>query len=123
MQLYRVADSEDDGPYKGESRGGVPGVLDEHSRDRRGHPTPFEDPGIGTIRREREVCACTSLAALYQWFSGWADELTHKGYIVRVVDVPEEFVRVGSHGQAVYSREHAREIRAFPVSRHVHAYA
>lgn len=119
MYIWRVAHPEHtyqgfpSGPYV--SAGLTPEIVmnmrpmgDAHNWEPR-HPSPKEDPKLGWVRGD-ERCGFTTLDDLFGWFEGFTDLLRENGFIVYMYDVPDEYVRVGGFGQALFHWTAADEI-------------
>ncbi|MFD5069166.1 hypothetical protein ACFWNC_14730 [Streptomyces sp. NPDC058369] len=112
MKVWRVAHSSIQfmgfpaGPY---ICAGLPEEIDENMDEMRwchgnlSHPEPRHDKSLGRIRAE-ERCGFDSYDALFEWFTGFEDLLTDNGFKVWVYEVPEDKVRVGKYGQALFAQ-------------------
>lgn len=119
MHIWRVAHKEHtyqglpSGPYV--SAGLTSEIVmnmrpmgDAHSWEPR-HPSPEEDTELGWVEDE-ERCGFTSLGELFDWFEGFIKLLRENGFVMYVYEVPEEYVRVGKFGQALFNWTAADEI-------------
>lgn len=70
------------------------------------HPAPSWDDTLGYIR-SWERCGFDSEESLYSWFEGFAGMLDSQGFEIWVYEVPEDKVRVGKFGQALFSQDSA----------------
>lgn len=80
------------------------------------HPSPRGDVSLYDIREE-EHCGFDSLAALYEWFEErWRVTLFANGFRVFVYDVPNEYARVGRHGQTLFDRHYATPVTTLELT-------
>lgn len=83
-----------------------------HSHNDSRHPCPDWDSELNEIR-EAESCGFASREALFEWFEAeWHDMLQSAGFRVYEYEIPDDKVRVGRVGQALFERSAAGE----PVS-------
>lgn len=78
------------------------------------HPSPQVCPELGYISPD-EVCGADSLDSLLDWFSGHLQLLADEGFRVWVYDVPDDMVRVGVHGQALFPPAFAELVSSDPI--------
>ncbi|WP_330478665.1 hypothetical protein OG301_26670 [Streptomyces platensis] len=65
------------------------------------HPAPHRCPVLRSIA-SAEVCGFESLEALLDWFQRYIRALDDNQFRIWVYDVPDDLVRVGTFGQAVF---------------------
>ncbi|MFJ3084393.1 hypothetical protein ACIPJG_32205 [Streptomyces halstedii] len=114
MKVWRVAHSEaryqdfPSGPYIEE---GLPEKVDQNidgmrwAHGDRSRPEPHHDASLQRIL-PRERCGFDSESALYEWFKGYEELLRENGFKVWVYEVPDDKVRVGNFGQALFDQDH-----------------
>lgn len=119
MRVWRVAhstaraDGFPAGPYS--HNGVIPSdasarlwaMADDHSYGT--HPSPHADFALGWIDAH-ERCGFDSRDALNSWFDDWTTALAVSGFCVWEYEVPDDAVRVGRRGQAVFSALEAVEV-------------
>lgn len=73
------------------------------------HPTPWADPRLNGIE-PNEVCGFESVESLNLWFRGCLTDLEEIGFEVQQFDVPDDLVRVGMSGQAIFPVKNAKRV-------------
>lgn len=124
LKVWRVAHSVakfhdfPSGPY---NRHGVSDLVDctplydmssDHTTYR--HPAPHWDAKLQRIA-PHERCGFDSHEALDRWFAGWTGPLAACGFRAWVYEVPDEYVRVGAHGQALFDHARAELIETYEL--------
>lgn len=78
------------------------------------HPSPVWCHILNGIDPS-EVCAFDSMESLLNWFADWHRALVTDGFEVFVYDVPDDKVRVGTFGQALFVYSSAVLADRFPI--------
>ncbi|MFE9381760.1 hypothetical protein ACFYMO_00765 [Streptomyces sp. NPDC007025] len=76
------------------------------------HPAPFHDAALCSIQ-PWEVCGFVSLEALLDWFESYLKVLDESQFRVWVYELPDDVVRVGRFGQAVFPTAGAVGVESF----------
>lgn len=71
------------------------------------HPAPYQDPSLGDIDPQ-ERCGFDSLENCYRWFEGYEGLLQGLGFRIWEYEIPEEKVRIGKFGQALFRPAHVQ---------------
>lgn len=111
--MFRVEKMCGTGPYFDED---ADNPMLSHMRISHGdaeHPSPAEDPILGSIAFD-EACGFATLCALEEWFAGYEDVLAELGYEITVYTVPLASVRYGQQ-QAVFVKDHAVPVRTLSL--------
>ena len=80
------------GPYRSEVYGGEE-IIPSWDHQGSYHPTPHED-GIKNFCFG-DICWCTSIENLYDWFDGYNDEIIENGFEILMIEVPDDYENVG----------------------------
>lgn len=67
------------------------------------HPSPTSDPALGDIYPWQR-CGFDSREMLHEWFQGFTKDLSDAGFAIYTYEVPDEVVKVGKFGQALFDQ-------------------
>ena len=113
MRVWRVEHRDHRyGPYNGSiySSHRIAERLTEHNSPIT-HPATGDD-GLQGSGEKRHGFDCPD--KMKEWFQGWADDLAHDGYCVRIFDVPDHLVEHGfSRKQVLFRASAAKCVGAF----------
>lgn len=127
MYIYRVEDPDTGrGPYTPANMADSDKVilrdmlLDAHSDYKGKHPAMFDDCGFHehfrfSAEAEQYIAGCKTVEDLVSWFVGFWDMLTRAGYVLRVYDIPDLLVRVGTY-QVCFPIAAAKKIDEMRIS-------
>jgi len=109
--VYRVENPiTKEGPYRVDDRSEALFRMARNHADGE-HPCPSTD-GIFDLEHW-EVCGFLSLGALRRWFKGYCHDLRDSGFMARVFEVEDEYVRAGNI-QCVFDRSQAISEKNIP---------
>lgn len=89
MLVYRMEMEDKQGPYTGNYEF-YPAMISRHSNTDV-WPDISEDTG-GAFVRDRDLCGCSSLEKLLEWFDGFVEEILDEGGRILMYEVPDCYI-------------------------------